>query len=286
MKLLWPPRSCVCVLVLSLALDASADKTSDQSEPDYGISPIDLSIFPPLNLIHFDKTKIVGASVGLLASGADAVHGVSLNGLGGYHADEMRGVMISGFMNFTGKTSGLIVSGLGNFVDSCPGVVMVSLFGNACGDFDKLRWPTDGFGVQLAAFQNTVYGDFAGVQFSLFENAVLGSGKILQVGGLNSGQTMIAGVTHSGNVSTYTVRRGKRLNAELIGLQLGIANSVIQSFSGVQLGLFANHVGKEMRGIQIGLWNYAGSLKGLQIGLINVADTGGLPFMPFVNLGF
>ena len=224
--------------------------------------------------------------MGLLASGVDVVNGISLNGLGGHHADEMRGVMISGLMNLTGKISGLLLSGLGNFADSCPGVVMVSLFGNSCGDFESRRWPTDGFGVQLAAYQNTVYGDFKGVQFSFLENAVLGSGTVFQVGALNSGQTMVADVTHSGNVSTYTVRRGGGPNAKLSGLELGMVDSVLQSFSGVQAGLLVNYVGKEMRGIQIGLWNYAGALRGLQIGLINVADTGGLPFMPIVNAGF
>lgn len=61
MKLLWTPRFFVCLLVFGFALDAIAGKSSNQSEPEYGVSPIDLSIFPPLNLIHFDKKKSLGS---------------------------------------------------------------------------------------------------------------------------------------------------------------------------------------------------------------------------------
>lgn len=68
----------------------------------------------------------------------------------------------------------------------------------------------------------------------------------------------------------------------------GLSATVFGNFTtgnadGVQLGI-VNVVDSRVRGIQFGLVNYAGDLKGLQIGLLNFNTTG--IFFPVLNLGF
>lgn len=97
---------------------------------------------------------------------------------------------------------------------------------------------------------------------------------------------------------------GVRLNfgwgrhREMIGLDTGffgasdyfgglsatiIGNYTTGDADGVQLGV-VNVVDARVRGVQVGLVNYAGDLKGLQIGLLNF-NTSGI-FFPVINLGF
>jgi hypothetical protein len=101
-------------------------------------------------------------------------------------------------------------------------------------------------------------------------------------------------------------------NANMNGLDLGLANHVSGSLEGVQWGL-VNMVGKSalgwqagvanivfgdmkgfqccgvnyakrMKGLQMGLVNYAGNIRGIQIGLVNIVERDGwLPFMVIVN---
>ncbi len=97
---------------------------------------------------------------------------------------------------------------------------------------------------------------------------------------------------------------GVRLNfgwgrhREMIGLDTGffgaseyfgglsatvIGNHSAGDADGVLLGV-VNVVDARVRGIQLGLVNYAGDLKGLQVGLLNF-NTAGI-FFPVINLGF
>ena len=52
----------------------------------------------------------------------------------------------------------------------------------------------------------------------------------------------------------------------------------------VQVGLL--NIANDLRGIQIGLVNQADMLYGFQIGLVNVIESGTIPFMPILNVGF
>ena len=54
------------------------------------------------------------------------------------------------------------------------------------------------------------------------------------------------------------------------------------TFTGLQMGWYttANHCG----GVQIGIVNHSGTMKGIQLGLLNFIDQGGfLPIFPIVN---
>jgi hypothetical protein len=92
-----------------------------------------------------------------------------------------------------------------------------------------------------------------------------------------------------------------RIKAEdvLSGVQVGLYNSAGRAdLKGLQLGLF--NEARSMRGIQVGIVNLADSICGFQVGLINRAETmygfqvGGvnvireseMAFCPIVNIGF
>ena len=62
-----------------------------------------------------------------------------------------------------------------------------------------------------------------------------------------------------------------------------IGNHTSGDADGVMLGI-VNVVDTRLRGVQLGLVNYAGDLKGVQIGLLNF-NTSGI-FFPVVNAGF
>lgn len=71
--------------------------------------------------------------------------------------------------------------------------------------------------------------------------------------------------------------------SDLLGIQVGLWNEA-GSLSGIQAGL-VNVVG-EGTGVQVGLINRAEEFYGFQLGLINVIRDAELQFCPLVNVGF
>ena len=99
------------------------------------------------------------------------------------------------------------------------------------------------------------------------------------------------------------------------GLEFGVSNSVGGRYSGIQ-GAFVNYVKSDfgglqaatfnvskgvvkgiqlgsvnysdtLSGLQVGVFNVAGTMHGVQIGLVNISQTsGGLPFIPIINVSF
>ena len=102
----------------------------------------------------------------------------------------------------------------------------------------------------------------------------------------------VSGVDLAGVVArTYGSQRG---------LQLSLGSEVDGDLTGLQLGVFASYVGRELRGVQLGglvtfaergvglqlgLINRAQDLKGLQLGLVNFNDNGFLRVFPLFNYG-
>jgi len=80
----------------------------------------------------------------------------------------------------------------------------------------------------------------------------------------------------------------------LSGVQVGLMNRTGYGALGwdtrlmfsacVQVGLL--NVANDLRGIQVGLVNQADMLYGFQVGLVNVIESGTIPFMPILNIGF
>ena len=70
---------------------------------------------------------------------------------------------------------------------------------------------------------------------------------------------------------------------DMLGLQAGLWNET-GHIRGVQVGL-VNTAG-EARGLQVGLINRCETMFGYQIGLVNVIRDAELQFCPIVNIGF
>ena len=80
----------------------------------------------------------------------------------------------------------------------------------------------------------------------------------------------------------------------LSGAQFGLMNTIGYGSLGwdprlkfsacVQVGLL--NIANDMRGVQVGLVNKTDMLYGFQIGLVNVIESGVIPFMPIINVGF
>ena len=72
-------------------------------------------------------------------------------------------------------------------------------------------------------------------------------------------------------------------NADLLGIQIGLWNEA-GSFSGVQAGLV--NLAGAMSGVQAGLINRCEEMYGFQVGLINIIRDAELQFCPIANIGF
>jgi len=97
---------------------------------------------------------------------------------------------------------------------------------------------------------------------------------------------------------------GYNLSGRLKGAQLLGTFNDASGFDGVQFGLFnsANRLPfrTDSRGLQLGVWNCADSMKGLQVGLVNYTRTmtgvqigainiireNAVPFLPVINVSF
>ncbi|MFD2203135.1 hypothetical protein [Shivajiella indica] len=121
--------------------------------------------------------------------------------------------------------------------------------------------------VQVAGLLNQVSGTVKGIQLAGLSNAVLDS--------VNAGQ--VAGLVNfnKGNVKGFQLAGLMNLVAsDFGGFQLaGLANYTNREVKGVQMASLLN-VGRNVKGTQIGLFNYADSLQGAQIGLISFVRKG------------
>ena len=71
--------------------------------------------------------------------------------------------------------------------------------------------------------------------------------------------------------------------ADIFGIQVGLWNET-GAIRGVQGGLV--NIAGEVEGFQVGIINRCEEMYGFQIGLVNIIRDGEIPFMPFVNVGF
>ena len=84
---------------------------------------------------------------------------------------------------------------------------------------------------------------------------------------------------------------GVRLNfgwgafVDMRGLDSGLFSYTKRDFGGISLTLFGNYVGGTMKGVQVGVVNFARDLHGVQIGVLNFNGTG-VACLPILNVGF
>ncbi len=126
-------------------------------------------------------------------------------------------------------------------------------------------------GAQIVALGNGTDGDMKGVQLAGIANVVRESAKGLQAAALFNYAGSTQGVQLSA-VANISKRSAKGLQAA------GITNIAVDGSRTIQLAV-NNIVLGHLRGVQMGVANYAGSMRGVQVGLINIAggaDFGGV----------
>lgn len=189
----------------------------------------------------------------------NVINDYSINILGGYSLGTKQ-IELGFFFNLDrGDVSFLQVAGFGNMVG-----------GNV-------------YGAQGAGFFNLNRGKVKAAQFAGFTNVNLGEARGVQVSGFSNVNVKSAdGVLATGFVNytgdpSYGVQLAGFGNVQVgdyRGSQFaGFTNIATEKISGSQISAFYNH-GRNVRGTQIGLFNYADSLGGVPIGLISFVNSG------------
>ena len=148
---------------------------------------------------------------------------------------------------------------------------------------DKAPWPV------WLAFNSTKNIDVAGVRFTLpygecesvtgFDIGFYGRCRYFEGFQLNilrnEAEDVLSGVQIGGYNSSG--------RADLKGLQLGLFNEA-RSMRGIQVGIV--NLADSICGLQLGLINRAETMYGFQVGGVNVIRESELVFCPILNIGF
>ena len=261
-----------------------------------------------INLKKFmaDRTFQVSLTPGLSTHGklsAQVVNTVSVNVIGGYTAG-VNGVELGGAFNIN-KTDVKYVqaAGLLNFTGgSVKGVQLAGMHNHVLGNVDIVQ--ASGIanfvkgnvtGAQLAGIYNHVSKDVKGVQASGIANFVKGNVTGAQMSSIYNHVAGSFTGFQASNISNFVYGKfvGVQLSNiynvcydSLVGVQAtNIINFAHKQVSGAQLAI-ANVATRELKGAQIGLFNYAKKLRGFQLGLINVADTSDGYSLGLINIVF
>ncbi|MBP9924477.1 MAG: carboxypeptidase-like regulatory domain-containing protein [Cyclobacteriaceae bacterium] len=189
----------------------------------------------------------------------NVINDYSINIFGGYSLGT-RQIELGFFFNLDrGDVSWLQIAGFGNAVGGKVYGIQAAGFANVNGGETEA--------VQLAGFANTNLGNTRGVQVAGLANTNLGNMNGVQVAGLSN-------VTSMPSQGVQVAGFGNVQIGDYVGSQFaGVTNIATEKITGSQISALFNH-GKEVRGTQIGLINYADTLGGVPIGLISIVKKG------------
>lgn len=224
---------------------------------------LQISFLPYLGTNHFLSGNVINDySLNILA-GYSLGNRVLEVGLGvNLVRGNVNGIQAAGIANLVGNTTkGIQAAGFmnlnGNVMSGIQAAGTINLnFGNSSGiqaaGFSNLALKNF-YGIQAAGAYNMVQGNLRkGVQASGFTNIILGSGRGVQAA--------------------------------------GAMNFTLKDFDGVQASGFFNFVGKEFKGVQVGVINYARNANnGVQVGVFNFAKTSNsipVGLLSFVGNGY
>ncbi len=184
-------------------------------------------------------------SMNLFSGFNGGLHGVEFSGFAGIIKSEMQGVQFSGFANVNlSKSHGAMFSGFANVNKGRMQGAQFAGFANVVTDSAKA--------FQAAGFANVTNGSQDGAQIAGFANVVKGNSTSFQAAGF-------ANVTHGDSKG---------------GQVAGFANVATDDVHGAQIAGFIN-VAKKVKGVQIGVINYADSISdGVAIGFISIVKHG------------
>lgn len=187
------------------------------------------------------------------------VNDYSINFFGGYSLGT-RQIELGFFFNLDrGDVSWLQLAGFGNAVGGKVYGIQAAGFANVNGDETEA--------VQLAGFANTNLGNTWGVQVAGLANTNLGKMNGVQVAGFSN-------VTAMPSQGVQVAGFGNVQIGDYVGSQFaGATNIATEKITGSQVSILYNH-GREVRGTQIGLINYADTLGGVPIGLLSIVKKG------------
>lgn len=270
----------------------STRATAQNKSSDEGWTPLQISLFPPMQFPNANYT-VYGLSLGILQtaySGDDIMtaeigrndiyglqisgvmakskesHGVQLAGLSSC-AKGHSGIQLSGGANIVkGTLNGVQLSGLWNEADEIPCGVQATVFANV----EKGRM---GFGLQLAGVINRCESAGAGLQLAVLFNEASKDFRGAQVGLFNKGK-----------LGATTWFEHHRIGFTSYGQWVAANYYGVENMRGLQLGLF--NKAENMKGLQIGVVNMADTMTGLQIGLVNIIKESSVPFLPIINAHF
>lgn len=216
---------------------------------------------------------VTGIAAGLVGPRAKRIDGVALGGLGVMASEQLNGISAGGLIVLSrNEINGIAVAGGASVAaQRLRGIAVGGLF--AVGDHGI-------DGVASAGLITLSEGDVHGIT-----TAGLGTIEEGRFTGIN-----VAGV------ATFTDGEMRGLNAaglaavvrgRLQGIGLAAGTVHATALDGVAVSAW-NHVRGEQRGLTIGIFNYARTLRGLQLGLLNYVRSNpkGLRLLPVFNTGF
>lgn len=223
-------RSIIAATLLVAALSLPAQNKS---------GGINLSFWKNICTQPTDSTQTTYFNLGLFSE-TNRLNGVGINAFGGVVHKNMNGIQISGLASLTGDNMrGVQISGISNVSGNSMAGLSLSGLVNIAGHESK--------GVMITGLTNIAGDNTAGLMMSAVVNLSGSKAAGVQLSGLAN----ITGETYKGVMGS------------------GVLNIVGNDMSGIQLAGLANVTGGQMRGAQLGLFNFASKAKGLQIGLVN-----------------
>lgn len=236
-----------------------------------------LSLLPGIGTNQRLSGSVVNdLSVNILVGYSRGNRMLEFAGVGNITREDMTGVQAAGlFNNLSGNATGVQAAGIYNYVGDTLSGLQASGVANVAGYGKDVA-------MQAAGVINLVpHGRFA-VQAAGVANQT-DTVTVLQAAGVwNGARTLLYGVQAAG-VSNHAKRANaaaqfagvsNSIGGGKIRVQIaGVAN-VADSLEGIQISGVYNHT-RYLRGVQIGLINFAGKNEGLQIGLLNFSRQGG-----------
>ena len=264
-----PGSQYLNISISPIGKDSLKVEATSTSKPDSIIQKEDIVNFPygsEANVRNISDTLYREVQISFLpflgSNGrlsGNVINDYSINMLGGYSLGTKQ-IELGFFFNIDrGNVSFLQVAGFANVVGGSV------------------------YGAQGAGFFNLNRGEVKAAQFSGFANINLDEARGVQFsGGSNINLKSADGVLAAGFVnytgaSSYGVQVAGFGNFQMgnyRGSQIaGFTNFASEKLSGSQISAFYNH-GRNVRGTQIGIFNYADSLGGVPIGLVSFVRTG------------
>lgn len=201
-------------------------------------------------------------SINLLAGLNGGVDGLEFGGIMNINNGNVKGIQIGGIGNVTrGDVWGTQIGGIFNINSGyTEGVMLTSHFNINSGDFK---------GAQVSGIFNTNFAHFEGAAISGIFNFNRLAGDGFQGAGIcNINSSIFKGVQMAGILNSNTVFLSNDFS-ELTQIS-GVLNINTSKIDGAQISSCLNINTDTMKGVQVGLVNFACQMDGVQIGLFNV----------------